>query len=177
MEVSYTSNYTHYWILEMAKRKVSERSLENLKLGGLSRKSKEVKERHNILVLPETFQWLKGTGNASDMIDVLVESAKKNGLSSNYTHDKKEDDQLETLQAELAEMRSQLNKLEGENNFQESRWKRTDRENAGLAKEIREVKENQVKVTELLEEAAKLKKNKKGGYWEKVEEAIKLAKI
>lgn len=120
MEVSYTSNYTHYWMLEMAEkeRRVSENSLANLKLGAESRRLGKL--RHNFTILPETIQWLKGTGNASDAIDVLVERFKSNGVNSNHTHDKKEDDQLvsddmykqiETLQAELDETRSQLEKV------------------------------------------------------------------
>lgn len=162
-------------------RRVSERSLENLKLGAESRRQGKV--RHNFTILPETVQWLKGIGNASDTIDALVAQFKNNGLNSNHTHDKKQDNQLvsddvykriEVLQAELDETRSQLKELEGENNFQESRWQLTDRQNSGLAKEIRAVKANHLKATELLKEAIRLKKNKKGGYLEKIEEAIEL---
>lgn len=177
MEVSYTSIYTHYWILDMVEkeRRMSENSLANLKLGAETRRLGKV--RHNFTILPETAQWLKGTGNASDTIDALVDRFKNNGSDSNHTHDKKEDSQLEALQAELAEMRSQLENLEGENNFQESRWKLIDRQNDGLAKQIWAMKENQLKAAELLKEAAKLKKNKKGGYWEKIEEALKLIDV
>ena len=102
-------------------RRVSENSLANLKLGAESRRLGKV--RHNFTILPETAQWLKGTGNASDTIDALVDRFKNNGLSSNHTHDKKEDSQLEALQAELAEMRSQLEELKGENNVR-SFWPR-----------------------------------------------------
>lgn len=70
-------------------------------------------------------QWLKGTGNASDAIDILVEAAKKGGLFSNTTHDWKAKElsasnnmyeqkikdleiNLEETQLELSRVRSQL---------------------------------------------------------------------
>ena len=121
-------------------RQVSERSLENLKLGAKSRD--KGKQRHNFTVLPETVQWLKGTGNASDAIDVLVEAAKDKGLLSNNTHDQEvqlvfndayqqnvKDLQvsLEETQLELSKLRSQLAEAQGEINFQESELKRTQR--------------------------------------------------
>jgi hypothetical protein len=98
-------------------RRVSERSLENLKLGAESRR--QGKLRHNFTILPETVQWLKGTGNSSDTIDALVEAARNGGLVSSSTHDWKDKEQVvsndvykqvETLQSELAEVRSQLEK-------------------------------------------------------------------
>ncbi len=121
-------------------RQVSERSLENLKLGAISRD--KGKQRHNFTVLPETVQWLKGTGNASDAIDVLVEAAKSKGLLSNNTHDgetevvsndvyeqniKDLEVSLEETQLELSKLRSQLAEAQGENNFQETRYKLTQR--------------------------------------------------
>ncbi len=121
-------------------RQISERSLENLKLGAQSRD--KGKQRHNFTVLPETVQWLKGTGNASDTIDVLVEAAKNKGLLSNNTHDrgieatsndvyeqkiKDLELTLEETYLELSKVRSQLSEAQGENNFQESELKRTQR--------------------------------------------------
>lgn len=100
------------------KRKVSERSLENLKLGSQARY--QGKARHNFTILPETVEWLKGTGNASDAIDALVEAARNGGLKSNNTHyleDKKESasnsvyDKICQLEAENQELRSQLEEL------------------------------------------------------------------
>lgn len=69
-------------------RQVSERSLENLKLGAESRR--QGKLRHNFTILPETVRWLKATGNASDAIDGLVEAAGTGNLNSKNTHDWKE---------------------------------------------------------------------------------------
>lgn len=104
-------------------RQISERSLENLKLGAQSRY--QGKQRHNFTVLPETVQWLKGTGNASDAIDVLVEAAKSKGLLSSNTHGQEVQDSvvssnvyeqkikdlelsLEETYLELSKVRSQL---------------------------------------------------------------------
>lgn len=121
-------------------RQISERSLENLKLGAQSRD--KGKQRHNFTVLPETVQWLKGTGNASDAIDVLVEAAKSKGLLSNNTHDRETEVvsndvyegkikdlelSLEETYLELSKVRSQLAEAQGEINFQESELKRTQR--------------------------------------------------
>jgi DNA-binding transcriptional regulator GbsR (MarR family) len=134
-------------------RQVSERSLENLKLGAQSRY--QGKQRHNFTVLPETVQWLKGTGNASDAIDVLVEAAKDRGLFSNNTHDrevqlvfndayqqnvKELQVSLEETQLELSKLRSQLAEAQGENNFQETRWKLAARMNDEAIDENRKLK-------------------------------------
>jgi predicted RNase H-like nuclease (RuvC/YqgF family) len=135
-------------------RQVSERSLENLKLGAQSRY--QGKQRHNFTVLPETVQWLKGTGNASDAIDVLVEAAKDKGLLSNNTHDREIEAvsndvyegkikdlevSLEETQLELSKLRSQLAEAQGENNFQETRWKLAERMNDEAIDENRKLKQ------------------------------------
>jgi predicted RNase H-like nuclease (RuvC/YqgF family) len=135
-------------------RQVSERSLENLKLGAQSRY--QGKQRHNFTVLPETVQWLKGTGNASDAIDVLVEAAKSKGLFSNNTHDREPEVvsndvyernvkdleiSLEETQLELSKLRSQLAEAQGENNFQETRWKLAERMNDEAIDENRKLKQ------------------------------------
>jgi predicted RNase H-like nuclease (RuvC/YqgF family) len=135
-------------------RQVSERSLENLKLGAQSRY--QGKQRHNFTVLPETVQWLKGTGNASDAIDVLVEAAKDKGLFSNNTHDrevqlvfndayqqnvKELQVSLEETQLELSKLRSQLVEAQKENNFQEARWKLAESMNDEAIDENRKLKQ------------------------------------
>jgi predicted RNase H-like nuclease (RuvC/YqgF family) len=135
-------------------RQVSERSLENLKLGAQSRY--QGKQRHNFTVLPETVQWLKGTGNASDAIDVLVEAAKDKGLFSNNTHDRKPEVvsndvyerntkdleiSLEETQLELSKLRSQLVEAQKENNFQEARWKLAESMNDEAIDENRKLKQ------------------------------------
>jgi DNA-binding transcriptional regulator GbsR (MarR family) len=90
-------------------RQVSERSLENLKLGSKFRD--KGKQRHNFTVLPETVQWLKNTGNASDAIDKLVEAARKSELLSNTDHQQKVKDlerDLEETYLELSRVRLEL---------------------------------------------------------------------
>ncbi len=68
-------------------RKISERSLENLKLGAKARNQDKV--RHNFTIKPETIEWLKKCGNASGRIDELVAAAKSGEPKPNYTHDRK----------------------------------------------------------------------------------------
>lgn len=129
----YYSSYTHEWNFFMLgkKKQVSQRSLENLKLGSEARRKD--KQRHNFTLLPETVAWLKGTGNASDTIDALVTSARDGGLKSNSTHHWEDDgscvsnnvyvriDQLEKennqLQLDLAKQKEVVaSLLDNENN-------------------------------------------------------------
>lgn len=104
-------------------RRVSERSLENLKLGAESRRQGKV--RHNFTIMPETVQWLKGTGNASDAIDALVERFKNGNSTSNHTHDEKVNNEsvsedvykrIEELETELEQLRSLREQLDKEIN-------------------------------------------------------------
>lgn len=100
------------------KKQVSQRSLENLKLGAESRKKD--KQRHNFTLLPDTVVWLKATGNASDTIDALVEAARSGGLVSSNTHNWKDDkptisndvyEKIAQLEKENEQLRSDLQKL------------------------------------------------------------------
>lgn len=109
--------------MEGKERRISERSLENLKLGAQSRNQGKV--RQNFTLLPETLQWLKCSGNASSMIDDLVAIAKDGGLKSNNTHDRKTEkepnsnhvyEQMEALKAELEQLRSERDQLSWEVN-------------------------------------------------------------
>ncbi len=96
-------------------RQVSERSLENLKLGSKFRD--KGKQRHNFTVLPETVQWLKNTGNASDAIDKLVEAARNSDLLSNTEYQQKVKDlerDLEETYLELSKVRLELQTLQGD---------------------------------------------------------------
>ncbi len=90
--------------MEITPRKISEKSLENLKLGSKSRY--EGKERHNYTILPETAQWLKETGNASHTLDILVSLAKQNKLPSYNTHHRIEQPTVST--SRLQELEQQL---------------------------------------------------------------------
>jgi outer membrane protein TolC len=83
-----------------------------LKLGSKFRD--KGKQRHNFTVLPETVQWLKDTGNASDAIDKLVEAARKGELLSNTDYQQKIRDlelNLEETYFELSKVRSDLEML------------------------------------------------------------------
>lgn len=117
MEITYTSSYTHDSINTMAdkERRISERSLENLKLGAESRRLGKV--RHNFTILPETVQWLKGTGNASDAIDGLVEAAKTGGLNSRNTHERIEpglDNSINVYEREIQDLKRDLEETQME---------------------------------------------------------------
>lgn len=90
-------------------RKMNERSLENLKLGAAARNKGKV--RHNFTILPETMQWLKTRGNASDAIDGLVKAARNGELSSEHTHNRKEDIEAVSIDAyerEIQELKRDL---------------------------------------------------------------------
>ncbi len=87
---------THFWIVAMASkaRKISERSLENLKLGAKARDQDKI--RHNFTIKPETIEWLKKGGNASGRIDELVAAAKSGELKPKDTHDRKAENLAES---------------------------------------------------------------------------------
>lgn len=100
---------------------MSDRSLENLKLGAQARY--QGKERHNYTILPETHEWLEKSGNASSRIDELVAAAKNGELKSNYTHERIQAEQqasnnvyeqMEALKAEIEQLRSQVAAVESE---------------------------------------------------------------
>lgn len=104
-------------------RRISDRSLENLKLGAAARYQGKI--RQNVTILPETLQWLKCSGNASGMIDDLVAIARNGGLKSDNTHDKKDDksldsnnmyEQMESLKAELEQQILERDQLDREVN-------------------------------------------------------------
>lgn len=152
-------------------RRMSQNSLANLKLGAETRRQGKV--RHNFTILPETVQWLKGTGNASDAIDALVLQFKNNGANSNHTHDKKGDDQLvsddvykriDTLQAELDETRSQLEKIRASE--------------ADALNQLCDCHKDAFKAADLLKESRKIRRSKKKGSSEladqKFDEALAL---
>ena len=54
----------------MSKKKMSQNSLDNLKMGSQARNQGKVK--CNITILPETKEWLSRNGNLSGRIDELV---------------------------------------------------------------------------------------------------------
>jgi len=54
----------------MTERKISQASLENLKLGAVARKKGKV--RCTVTILPATKEWLGSSGNISERIDEVV---------------------------------------------------------------------------------------------------------
>lgn len=60
-------------------REMSQASLENLKLGAQARYRD--KQKLNLTVLPETKDWLKKSGNASQRVDDLVNAAQAGRLT------------------------------------------------------------------------------------------------
>ncbi len=156
-------------------RQVSERSLENLKLGAKSRY--QGKQRHNFTVLPETVQWLKGTGNASDAIDVLVEAAKSNNLLSSNTHGQKEQElptsnnvyeqKIRELELSLEETYLELSKVRAQLETEKALHSNmTDLHHDCITSGFR--------AAEILKTALKLPSNKGGAIKDQMREAIKL---
>jgi hypothetical protein len=64
----------------MLNRKMNPASLENLKMGAISRNHGKI--RCNITILPQTKQWLAASGNTSERIDELVSKWLKGELVS-----------------------------------------------------------------------------------------------
>lgn len=156
-------------------RQVSERSLENLKLGAKSRY--QGKQRHNFTVLPETVEWLKGTGNASDAIDVLVEAAKSKGLLSNNTHGKEVQElvvsnnvyeqKIKDLELSMEETYLELSKVRAE--LEKRKTYEQD-----FINQLCDCHKDAFKAADILKEALALKANAGGAIKEKIRAAIKL---
>lgn len=96
------------------KRQINPRSLENLKLGAEARRQDKI--RRNCSLLAETIQWLEGSGNASNMIDILVASARSGSLkfNSDNAHEQNisSDAHNSIAESEAQELRSQLEQAE-----------------------------------------------------------------
>lgn len=148
-------------------RRVSERSLENLKLGAESRRLGKV--RHNFTILPETMQWLRGTGNASDTIDGLVLAVKCGALSSKYTHDQKEDKL--TISDNVYE---RIILLEKENEQMRSQLEQTQAMLKASAEDHAEVASDGIKAADILKAALKLAPNAGGKIKREIEKALLL---
>lgn len=156
------------------KRKMSERSLENLKLGAESRRQGKV--RHNFTILPETVQWLKCSGNASEAIDNLVFAALNQKLSSSSTHDWIDKEQA--LSNDTHERKQELNTVSNdvyEQKIQEfnqsleqtylelstvrSRLKELFEREQLLIDQLNHCQQNRAKITDLLKPTLKLPGN------------------
>lgn len=71
--------------------------------------SAQKKTRLNVTVLPQTSDWLKERGNASQMIDELVAAAVDADFNSALA-----EQQLEKLQSENSQLKDQLSQLQKE---------------------------------------------------------------
>lgn len=149
------------------KRQVSERSLENLKLGADSRRLGKV--RHNFTILPATAEWLKATGNASDAIDGLIGDFRNGKLASKNTHDEKKDnqvfpndvyEQIDSLKKENEDMRSQLENL-----------KRLEKD---ATDQLCQCHSDGFKAADILKAALKLKAGAGGAIKREIEKALPL---
>lgn len=127
-------------------RRISERSLENLKLGAQARYQGKV--RQNFTILPQTLEWLKKGGNASQRVDELVAAAKNGELKSNYTHEREIEKNLYSS--------SMYNQIEG------------------LKVELEQLKTDQAQAVNILKEALKLKANAGGAIKEQIKQVLTL---
>jgi predicted GNAT family acetyltransferase len=82
--------------------------MEDLEAGPSSRAQGKI--RLNVTVLPRTSNWLKGRGNASQMIDQLVEAAIAGDLKTADHPSEK----LEELTRENEELKAALSQLQQE---------------------------------------------------------------
>ncbi|MCP6758788.1 MAG: hypothetical protein NHB32_08460 [Fischerella sp. CENA71] len=81
-------------------RKMNPKSLENLRLGAVSRKKGKV--RVNVTILPETKQWLERSGNVSERIDDMVCKILKQELIGRH--------KLDTALQRIAELENEIKK-------------------------------------------------------------------
>lgn len=100
--------------MEGKERRVSDRSLENLKLGAAARYQGKV--RQNVTILPDSLEWLKKGGNVSGRIDELVAAAKSGELKSIHTHDRKNEERLssESVYKQIDELKTEIELLRSE---------------------------------------------------------------
>lgn len=157
------------------KRQVSERSLENLKLGAESRR--QGKLRHNFTILPETVQWLKGTGNASDAIDALVEAARKGGLNSSNTHEWKEQEQAQSnnvYEQEIKDLKRDLEETQLELQKTRSLLDASRRSEQDALRLLSTCHTEAFEAADILKAALKLKSNAGGAIKREIEKALPL---
>lgn len=157
------------------KRRMSERSLENLRLGSESRKLGKV--RHNFTLMPGSVEWLKGTGNASDAIDALVEAARNGGLKSSNTHEWNKQEQVQSsdvYEQEIKDLKRDLEETQLE--LQKTRSlleasRQLERNHADL---LCECHSDAFKASDILKAALKLKSNAGGAIKREIEKALPL---
>ena len=184
-------------VMTEKERRVSDRSLENLKLGAQARYQGKV--RQNFTILPETLEWLKCSGNASRMIDDLVDAAKNGELKSSNTHQRKGELKAESenvykrnLEVEVKRLQEQLAQTEvalAEEIAQKSSWIDSAVQWQAVAERVQEPpcptedgEKNKMlqsykadpQAIALLKEALTLKANAGGAIKRKIEKALTL---
>lgn len=127
-------------------KRISERSLENLKLGAQARYQGKV--RQNFTILPQTLEWLKKGGNASGRVDELVAAAKNGELKSSYIHEREIEKNLTS-----SSVYNQKNDLKVE---------------------LEQLKTDQAQAANILKEALKLKANAGGAIKEQIKQVLTL---
>lgn len=85
----------------MVSRKMSPKSLENLKMGAVARNQGKI--RCQVTILPETKEWLARGGNLSGRIDELVAKVLKGELVGAR--------KLEELQREIERLETEVERL------------------------------------------------------------------
>ncbi len=156
-------------------RRVSERSLENLKLGAESRRLGKV--RHNFTILPETAQWLKGTGNASDTIDSLVAEFKNGSSHSNHTHDKKDDNHVvsnDVYEREIQDLKRDLEETQLELSKFRTLLEKSQALEKDATDQLCDCHRDAFKAADILKAALKLKSNAGGAIKREIEKALPL---
>jgi hypothetical protein len=86
----------------MVSRKVSPKSLENLKMGAVARNQGKI--RCQITILPETKEWLANGGNLSGRIDEMVTKILKGELVGVR--------KVEELEREVERLRAEMERLQ-----------------------------------------------------------------
>ncbi len=89
----------------MVSRKMNPKSLENLKMGAITRNQGKI--RCQITILPETKEWLARGGDLSGRIDELVKKVLKGELVGAR--------KLEELQREIERLEAEVESLRSKN--------------------------------------------------------------
>lgn len=157
------------------KRQMSERSLENLKLGSESRKLGKV--RHNFTLMPGSVQWLKGTGNASDAIDALVDAARSGGLKSSNTHEWNKQEQVQSndvYEQEVKDLKRDLEEAQLELQKTRSLLEASRRSEQDALRLLSTCHTEAFEAADILKAALKLKSNAGGAIKREIEKALPL---
>jgi hypothetical protein len=102
-EIGYIQTYTSMEESVMVSRKMSPKSLENLKMGAVARNQGKI--RCQVTILPETKEWLSRGGNMSGRIDEMVRKILKGELVGNRKVEELEGE-IKRLEAEVERLRS-----------------------------------------------------------------------